>query len=99
MVKDINTINKNKLKEKKQMVKKTLTNLEKALNCLKKGSKTKLVVISKKVYGDISEYSLKKAMTIISDLRKRGYDIELISKGTYQLKKSLCCTSTHCECK
>lgn len=73
------------------MVKKTLTNLEKVLNCLKKGSKTKLAVISRKVYGDISEYSLKKARTAVSDLRRKGYDIDLISEGTYQLKKSSCC--------
>lgn len=91
MVKDIDTINKNESKEKKQMAKKTLTNLEKVLNCLKKGSKTKLFVISRKVYGDISEYSLKKARTAISDLRRKGYDIDLISEGTYQLKKSSCC--------
>lgn len=90
MVKHIDTIN-NKSKEKKQMVKKALTNLEKVLNCLKKGSKTKLFVISRKVYGDTSEYSLKKARTAVSDLRRKGYDIELVSEGTYQLKKSSCC--------
>ncbi len=73
------------------MVKKTLTNLEKVLNCLKKGSKTKLIVISRKVYGNISEYSLKKARTAISDLRRKGYNIQLVSDGTYQLVKSYCC--------
>lgn len=91
MVQNNDTINKNKLKEKKQMVKKTLTNLEKVLNCLKKGSKTKLIVITRKVYGDISEYSLKKARTAISDLRRKGYNIQLVSDGTYQLQKSCFC--------
>lgn len=91
MVKDVDTINKNKLKEKKQMVKKTLTKLEKVFNCLKQGNKTRTIVIARKVYGDISEYSLKKVRTAISDLRRKGYDIELVSDGTYQLQKSTCC--------
>jgi len=79
--------NENKIKkEKKEMVKKQQTKLEKVFNLLKSGKKVKIQTIAKKVYGSDSEYSIKKARTAISDLRtSKGYEIQLVGKGIYQL--------------
>ena len=79
--------NENKIKkEKKEMIKKQQTKLEKVFNLLKSGKKVKVQTIAKKVYGSDSKYAIKKARTAISDLRtNKGYEVQLVAKGTYQL--------------
>ena len=71
-----------KNKEINKMTKTTKTKIEKTLNMLATGKKFKISGIAKKL--NSSEGSVRK---MISDLNAKGYDIELVAEGTYQMSK------------
>ena len=64
------------------MTKTTKTKIEKTYNMLSTGKKFKISGIAKKL--NSSEGSVRK---MISDLNAKGYDIELVAEGTYQMSK------------
>ena len=64
------------------MTKTTKTKIEKTYNMLVTGKKFKISGIAKKL--NSSEGSVRK---MISDLNAKGYDIELVAEGTYQMSK------------
>lgn len=64
------------------MTKTTKTKIEKTCNMLATGKKFKISGIAKKL--NSSEGSVRK---MISDLNAKGYEIELVAKGTYQMSK------------
>lgn len=83
------TVNSNKInrhcltnKEINKMTKTTKTKIEKTYNMLATGKKFKISGIAKKL--NSSEGSVRK---MISDLNAKGYDIELVAEGTYQMSK------------
>lgn len=64
------------------MTKTIKTKIEKTYNMLATGKKFKISGIAKKL--NSSEGSVRK---MISDLNAKGYDIELVAEGTYQMSK------------
>lgn len=68
------------------MATKKLTKKEKVFNLLKGGKACKASTIAKRVYGDYNASTASSVRSVISNLSRNGYNIELVDVGTYKMQ-------------